>query len=75
MLLRMFSTDVAVRDEQLSQVFTKQLLTGVPVQESKKLAGKVVRPLQFNQACWKVVPLETSIKGKLVRSVQVCQVP
>jgi len=75
MLLRMFSTDVAVRDEQLSQVFTKQLLTGVPVQESKKLAGKVVRPLQFNQACWKVVPLETSIKGKLVRSVQVSQVP
>ena len=75
MLLRMFSTDVAVRDEQLSQVFTKQLLTGVPVHESKKLAGKVVRPLQFNQACWKVVPLETSIKGKLVRSVQVSQVP
>ena len=75
MLLRMFSTDVAVREVHKSQALLKQLLLGVPVQESKKLAGKLVRPLQFNQACWKVVPLETSIKGKLVRSVQVCQVP
>ena len=61
MLLRMFSTLVAVRDVQLSQVLTKQLLTGVPVQESKKLAGKVVRLVQLNQAWKKVVPLEVSI--------------
>ena len=74
MLLRMFSTDAAEREEQLSQVFTKQKLTGVPVQESKKLAGKLVRPEQFCQACWKTVPLETSIKGKLVSWLQPCQV-
>jgi len=32
MLLRMFSTDVAVSEEQLSQALKKQLLFGVPVQ-------------------------------------------
>ena len=74
MLLRMFSTDVAVREVQPSQAPTKQLFTGVPVQESKKLAGKVVRLLQEIQAFWKVVPLETSIKGKLVRLEQLRQV-
>ena len=50
MLLRMFSTDVAVREVQLSQATTKQLLTGVPVQESKNPAGKVVRLEQPFQA-------------------------
>jgi len=50
MLFRMFSTLVAVREEQRYQVLKKQLLTGVPVQESKKLAGKLVRLLQLYQA-------------------------
>ena len=50
-LFRMFSTLVAVRELQLSQARTKQLLTGVPVQESKKFAGKVVMLLQLYQAC------------------------
>jgi len=70
MLLRMFSTDVAVREVQLAQVFVKQLFTGVPVQESKKLAGKLVRLEQPNQVLLKLVPLEVSIKGKLVRFAQ-----
>ena len=74
MLLRMFSTDVAVREGQLAHVLTKQLFAGVPVQESKKLAGKLVRLLQLNQAKKKVVTLEVSIKGKLVRLVQLRQV-
>ena len=74
MLLRMFSTDVAVREVQLSQEPTKQLLAGVPVQESKKLAGKVVRPMQPDQAPLKLSPLEVSIKGKLVRFEQPFQV-
>ena len=73
MLLRMFSTDVAVREVQPNQAFKKQLFAGVPVQESKKLAGKVVRPVQIRQALLKLVPLETSIKGKLVRLWQFCQ--
>ena len=50
MLLRMFSTDVAVRELQTSQAAAKQLVCGVPVQESKKLAGKVVRSVQAYQA-------------------------
>jgi len=74
MLLRMFSTDVAEREEQPSQVPLKQPLPGVPVQESKKLAGKVVRLEQFNQARVKIVPLDVSINGKLVRLEQPYQV-
>ena len=74
MLLRMFSTDVAVSEEQPSQADTKQSVLGVPVQESKKLAGKSVRLLQLYQAEAKVVPLEVLIKGKLVRPVQLRQV-
>ena len=50
MLLRMFSTDVAVREVQRSQARLKQLTSGVPVQESKKLAGKLVRLEQLYQA-------------------------
>ena len=73
MLLRMFSTDVAVREKQLSQVPTKQLLDGMPVQESKKLAGKSVRLEQPRQVLVKLVPLETSIAGKLVKLVQLYQ--
>ena len=68
--MRMFSTDVAVREEQPCQAPTKQLFAGVPVQESKKLAGKVVIWLQLYQDALKLVPLETPIKGKLVRPVQ-----
>ena len=70
MLLRMFSTEVAVRAEQPAQVLTKQLATGVPVQESKKLAGKLVRLEQPSQASLKLVPEEVSINGKLVRLEQ-----
>ena len=73
MLLRMFSTDVAVREMQLFQVSAKQLLAGVPVQESKKLAGKLVRLEQLNQALLKLFPIEVSIKGKLVRPEQLYQ--
>jgi len=46
----MFSTDVAVSDEQPSHAFTKQLSTGVPVQLSKKLAGKDVSDEQLRHA-------------------------
>jgi hypothetical protein len=74
MLLRMFSTEVAVREEQPSQVPKKQLFAGVPVQESKKLAGKVVRLEQKYQARKKLVPLDISIAGKLVRLLQPLQV-
>ena len=74
MLLRMFSTDVAVREVQLFQALPKQLPSGVPVQESKKLAGKSVRLEQLAQAERKIVPLEISIDGKLVRLEQLCQV-
>ena len=74
MLLRMFSTDVAVREPQLPQASSKQVFTGVPVQESKKLAGKVVRPVQLRQALLKVTPLEVTRVGKLVRPMQPCQV-
>jgi len=73
MLLRMFSTLVAVREEQRSQALTKQSLDGVAVQESKKLAGKLVRLEQSYQACKKVVPLEISSNGKLVRLLQLTQ--
>ena len=66
----MFSTDVAVREGQLPQVPTKQLVFGLPVQESKKLAGKVVRFEQLCQVELKLVPLEVLIKGKAVRLVQ-----
>ena len=70
MLLRMFSTDVAVREVQLAQALEKQPSAGVAVQESKKLAGKLVSPMQFCQALWKLVPIEVLIKGKLVRLEQ-----
>jgi len=97
MLLRMFSTDVALRLPQRSQVISKQLLAGVPVQLSKTLAGKVTRLPLLLQALWnvvalfivragkdvkpeqpshvwvKLVPLEVSIAGKLVRLEQLCQ--
>jgi hypothetical protein len=43
MLLRMFSTDVEVREEQPPQVPRRQLLAGVPFQELKNPAGNVVR--------------------------------
>ena len=51
MLLRMFSTLVAVREEQLLQVKEKQLLPGVPVQESKKFGGNNVMLEQLSQVC------------------------
>ena len=69
----MFSTEVAVREEHPSHALLKQLAAGVPVQESKKLAGKAVRLEQLNQAVLKLVPLEISISGKLVRLEQVAQ--
>lgn len=67
---RMFSTEVVVRAEQLSQVKEKQPDTGVPVQESKKLAGKSVMLEQPNQQVVKLVPKFMFIRGKLVRLVQ-----
>ena len=71
MLLRIFSTEVAVREEDketlTSKALTKQLSAGVPVHESNKLEGKSVRLVQLYQDCWKVVPLDTSTDGKLVR--------
>ena len=70
MLLRMFSTEVAVRAEQPSQALKKQLFAGVPVQESKKLAGKSVRLEQERQALVKLVPAAVLINGKLVRLEQ-----
>ena len=73
MLLRMFSTDVAVREEQLFQVLAKQLLAGVPAQESKKLAGKLVRFEQLYQAPWNLVPFEISSNGKLARLLHLFQ--
>jgi len=69
MLLRMFSTEVAVRAEQPSQALVK-LFMGVPVQESKKLAGKSVRLEQKRQARLKLVPAAVLISGKLVRLEQ-----
>jgi hypothetical protein len=72
MLLRILPTDVAVRLVQPSQVLTKQLFAGVAVQLSKKLAGKLVRLVQFLHDKEKFVPLDVSSNGKLVRPEQLC---
>jgi hypothetical protein len=74
MLFRMFSTDVAEREEHPSQVLSKQPANGVPVQESNMPAGKSIRFVQFAQAWKKVVPFETLSRGKLVRLEQLRQV-
>ena len=66
----MFSTEVAVREEQLFQALVKQSFSGVPVHESKKLAGKVVRLEQPSQADLKLVLPDVLIDGKLVRLEQ-----
>ena len=68
-LLRMFSTEVGVREEQLSQALRKQLLAGVAVQASKKLVGKLVRLEQYLQAYEKLVPLDALINGKFARDL------
>jgi len=67
----MFSTLVAVREEQSFQVLLKQLATGVPIQESKKFGGNSVMLLQLYQAVEKFVPLDISISGKLYCSPNV----
>ena len=67
MLLRMFSTLVAVSEVQPSQVPTKQLFDGVAVHELKKPAGKLVKPEQSRQVLLKLVPLDVLINGKLVK--------
>ena len=61
MLLRMFSTLVAVREVQPSQVLRKQSGVGVPVQVSKKLAGKSVRLIHDFHASLKICPEERFI--------------
>ena len=73
MLFRMFSTLVADRLVQFSQVFRKQLVAGMPAQSSKKPAGKLVRLEQPNQALPKFVPDDVSSSGKLVRLEQLRQ--
>jgi len=65
---RMLSMLVSVR-----AVFANALVKSPPFILSKALAGKLVRPVQLNQAWEKLVPAEASIKGKLVRSVQESQ--
>lgn len=54
----------------MSHAPTKQLLAGTPAQESKKLAGKLVRLLQLRQVLLNKVPLDVSINGKLIRLEQ-----
>ena len=65
-LFRMFSTLVAVSDVQFAQALRKQSVTGVPVHESKKPAGKSVKLVQLRQAELKFVPFDTSINGPLL---------
>jgi hypothetical protein len=70
----MFSTDVAVREEQLFQELLKQLLLMTEgAQESKKLAGKLVRLEQFDQALLNLRTLEQASNGKLVSLLQLFQ--
>jgi len=70
MLLRMFSTLVAESEVQESQVERKQPLAGVAVHESKKLAGKSIKLLHWNQVWLKLVTLAILSSGKLVRLEQ-----
>jgi len=72
MLLRMFSTDVAEREEQPSQVWTKQSLTGVFIL-SNTLAGKVTKEEQFLHDLEKSLQLAKSIYGKAVKLLQFSQ--
>ena len=44
-----------------------------PFTLSKALAGKLVRLVQPRQVLWKRVPEDVSIRGKLVRLVQLYQ--
>ena len=46
----MLTTDVGVKEEPLFQANVKQLKAGVPVQESKKLAGKSVSDVHPSHA-------------------------
>ena len=77
MLFRMSSTLVAVRELQFSQAPTKQLLPGVPVQSSKKFAGKVSRLMQVLQLLLKLVAatglLPKGSEGNDVNAMQVNQ--
>jgi len=65
---RMLSMLVCVR-----AVFVNALVKSPPFTLSKMFAGKLVRLLQFRQVCLKLVPADVSIKGKLVRLVQLYQ--
>lgn len=46
----MLTTDVGVKEEQPDQANVKQLTAGVPVQESKKFAGKSVSAVHNRHA-------------------------
>lgn len=73
--LRMFSTDVAERDVQLSHASTKQLFAGVPVQPSNRPAGKSTMLVQDCQHLQKVVAATNEIEGNAVRLLQLYQAP
>ena len=73
MLLRMCSTEVAESEVHPVQARLKQREEGVPVQVSKKLAGKLTRLEQLRHALSNVLPFDTSISGKVVRLEQPLQ--
>ena len=62
---RMLSMLVCVR-----AVLVNALVKSPPLTLLKALAGKLVRLLQFFQAYLKLVPADVSIRGKLVRLLQ-----
>ena len=65
---RMLSMLVSVRS-----VLVNASVKFPPFILSKALAGKLVRPEQFRQALLKLVPADVSMRGKLVRLVQLLQ--
>ena len=65
---RMLSMLVCVR-----AVLVNASVKSPPLTLSKALAGKLVRLLQYSQVWLKLVPEDVSIRGKLVRLVQLRQ--
>ena len=57
----------------VSAVFVNASVKFPPLILSNSSAGKLVRLVQFCQACLKLVPADVSIRGKLVRLEQFCQ--
>ena len=74
MLLRMFSTEVADKEEQLFHALSKHNGSGVAVQLSNTFGGKSTKLLHPDQAFRRVFALLKFKAGKLVSDVSLIQV-